>query len=325
MSDLRSCVASILKQQYSDFEILIVVDHHEQLYKILSSEYDDARVRILFNDSNNRGQGSTMNWGARNSRGGIVCFIDDDAIASERWLSELVSEYDVDTLGVGGRIEPLWITKKPRYLPEEFLWMIGATGNYLPGKPTDTRNLWSANASYKRSLLDQLGGFSETFRGGQGSLLFQGECAEFGLRIHKMTGGHLRYVPAAIVYHKIAGHRVMLPWLIERAYRQGYSKAYIGKLHAGRHALSAERDYLASLFNSNTKRLGRVVVGPKRKPALGQFAFTVLVIATVLIGFMIGLAEAKVSVDTATKPFRCSKDIRVPARRTDAGSADEDG
>jgi glucosyl-dolichyl phosphate glucuronosyltransferase len=42
-----------------------------------------------------------------------VAFLDDDAIADERWLDELLMPYaHPRVLGVGGRLEPL--RRKPR-------------------------------------------------------------------------------------------------------------------------------------------------------------------------------------------------------------------
>lgn len=207
----------------------------------------------------------------------------------------LVSGYDHSTPGVGGRIEALWLGKKPNYLPEEFYWLVGATGGYLPAKPMRTRNLWSCNASYKRSVLDELGGFSETFGGDLGRLLFQGECAEFGLRISKIKGYAPRYVPTAVVYHKIRGDRLRLGWLFGRACRQGYAKAYIQRLHGSRYALSVEYGFLDSLVKSNLRRLGHVIHGPEKRYALEQFAFSLSSTAAVLIGFVLGLATIRVS------------------------------
>jgi glycosyltransferase involved in cell wall biosynthesis len=174
--DLEDCVRSLLEQDFEDFEILVVVDHNEKLYEILRERLSDQKVRVIFNDSPRRGQASTMNCGVRESRGEIICFIDDDAVASRNWLSKLVGAYDASTIAVGGRIEPIWIGGKPNYLPEEFYWMVGATGNYLEKGVREVRNLWSGNISYRRSLFNTVGFFREDLGRAKDTPLTRGRC-----------------------------------------------------------------------------------------------------------------------------------------------------
>lgn len=118
-----------MEQDFEDFEILVVVDHNEELYGVLRERTSNQKVRVILNESPHKGQASTMNCGIRESRVEIICFIDDDAVASRNWLSKIVGVYDTNTVAVGGHIEPIWIGGKPSYLPEEFYWMVGATGD----------------------------------------------------------------------------------------------------------------------------------------------------------------------------------------------------
>jgi glycosyltransferase involved in cell wall biosynthesis len=291
--DLEDCVRSLLEQDFEDFEILVVVDHNEKLYEILRERLSDQKVRVIFNDSPRRGQASTMNCGVRESRGEIICFIDDDAVASRNWLSKLVGAYDASTIAVGGRIEPIWIGGKPNYLPEEFYWMVGATGNYLEKGVREVRNLWSGNISYRRSLFNTVGFFREDLGRAKDTPL-QGEDAEFGLRLLKLTGRSVKYVPEAVVYHKVHGERVKLNSLLKRAFGQGYTKAYIKKAYKGVDALSIERDYMKLLLKSSLKRLKHMIFGPERREAIKHLAFIVMATSTVLIGFISGLLRAKI-------------------------------
>jgi glycosyltransferase involved in cell wall biosynthesis len=293
VKDLEDCVRSLLEQDFEDFEVLVVVDHNEKVYRILRERLSDQKFKVILNDSPHMGQASTMNCGVRESRGEIVCFIDDDAVASRNWLSKLVCAYDANTVAVGGRIEPIWIGRKPSYLPEEFYWMIGATGKYLDKGVREVRNLWSGNISYRKSLLSTVGFFREDL-GKTKYALLQGEDAEFGLRLLKLTGRSVKYVPEAVVYHKVRGERVKLSSLLKRAFGQGYTKAYIKKIYKGVDALSVERDYMKLLLKSSLKRLKHMIFGPRRGEAIKQLAFTIMATSTVLIGFISGLLRAKI-------------------------------
>jgi glycosyltransferase involved in cell wall biosynthesis len=292
IKDLEDCLKSLLEQDFNDFEILIVVDHNERLYRNLKERLNNQKVEVILNNSPRRGQASTMNRGIEKSHGEIVCFIDDDAVASRNWLSKIVDTYDANTVSVGGRIEPLWIGRKPSYLPEEFYWLIGATGNYLGKNAREVRNLWSGNISYRKSLFNIVGYFKEDL-GMANDPLFQGEDAEFGLRLRKLTGKSVRYNPEAVVYHKIRSERVKFISLLKRAFEQGYAKAYIKKAYKNTDALSVEQDYLKLLFKSCLKRLKLTVFGPRRSEAAQQLVFTVTATSIVLLGFMVGLLKVK--------------------------------
>lgn len=290
-ADLEACIASLLKQRHSEFEILVAVDHDEALYDGLARKFEHSRINVVLNASKNRGQASTMNCGVMNSRGEVICFIDDDAVADENWLAKLLGAYDDEVIAVGGRIEPIWMSKKPPYLPEELYWTIGCTGGYLAPGVVETRNLWSSNISYKATVFREIGLFSE--RLGTGSPMFQGEDAEFALRILEMTGKHTIYRHSALVYHKIRPERIRFRNLLARLYRQGYAKAHIRKVHKHPYALSVEREYFKRLLVSILRRQVRVLLGPERMHALQQLGFITVALTTVSVGFIIGLAKAK--------------------------------
>jgi glycosyltransferase involved in cell wall biosynthesis len=291
MTDLDECIRSLFNQSLHEFETIVVVDHNLRLYRALSEKYACSNVSVMLNDSSILGQASSMNLGVKNSRGEIVCFIDDDAIADVDWFSRLMSAYDDHTVAAGGRIEPLWIGGRPKYLPEDFYWMIGATGDYLLDKIGETRNLWSCNVSYRRTLIDEVGPLSDSVGLGHRSRLFQGEDTEFGVRVSKITGKGVRYVPEARVYHKIHTNRLRLRSFFKRGYEQGYVKARIRRIHGSSYDMSVERDYLISVLQADLERLRYLVLGPDRKVVLEQFAFTLFATLSVLLGFVTGLIK----------------------------------
>ncbi len=69
------------------------------------------------------------------SMGDVVAFLDDDAVADERWLEELIRPLD-DPLVIGtggGAALPRWEAgEPPRFIPPEFYWVVGCS--YL-GEP----------------------------------------------------------------------------------------------------------------------------------------------------------------------------------------------
>jgi len=291
LNDLDECVRSILAQKFDDFEVVIVVDHNEGLYRALTNRYRHQRIGVILNSSE-VGQAASMNCGVAYAKGKIICFIDDDAVADRNWLISLMNKYDSDTYAVGGRIDPLWVCEKPNYLPEEFYWMVGATGCYMQNEVKEVRNLWSGNISFRKEVFDRIGLYSSNL-GKAGDSLFQGEDAEFGLRLLETIGRGVKYVPTAIVHHKVYRDRIGLRSLLKRAYDQGYAKAYIKRFHRNIDALSMERYYLKLLLKTNLRRFKHIVFGPDSINALKQLTFALVSTTMVFLGFIDGLVRAR--------------------------------
>ncbi len=295
IEDLDECIHSLLRQEYDRYEVIVVVDHNKELFSSLLRRYAKvAKLKVVLNFSE-RGLAGSMNCGISHARGQIVCFIDDDAIADDNWLPRLESVYgDTDEVyAVGGCTKPLWMTgRKPDYLPDEFHWMVGAMSGYLPDEVEEVRNLWSGNISYRKEVFDKVGFFLPRL-GRKGDASLQGEDAEFGIRLLKATGNGVKYAPNAIVYHKIYAERVKLRALLNRAYGQGRSKAYIRKIHNDIDALSVEKGYLKHIFRSSIEKLKYLVTGPDSIASLKQISFMIIATMTTLLGFIEGSIRAR--------------------------------
>ncbi|WP_033195892.1 glycosyltransferase family 2 protein, partial [Streptomyces xiaopingdaonensis] len=87
--DTRDAVDSVLRQSQPPLETLLVVDHNQELHDAFATEYArNAAVRVLPN-SGPRGLSAGRNTGIAASRGEVVAFLDDDAVAEREWLRRL--------------------------------------------------------------------------------------------------------------------------------------------------------------------------------------------------------------------------------------------
>ena len=146
---------------------------------------------------------TARNLGYRLTSGEILAFIDDDAFAEPGWLEHLLPFYDDPTVGaVGGR----QIRRLPGEL-EEGVDAIGRlqpdgtiTGNFAadPGGPVPVDHLLGANMSFRRSVLDRIGGIHE----GYGGTCVREET-DLCLRVAH-AGFRLVYTPDAVVEHLAA-------------------------------------------------------------------------------------------------------------------------
>lgn len=97
---LRSAVESVLAQTYDDFELLLVDDGStDSTAEKCRSFTADSRVRYIWKE--NGGIGSARNKGIAESKGDLICFLDDD----DEWLPEKLARqvelYDSAPSGVG--------------------------------------------------------------------------------------------------------------------------------------------------------------------------------------------------------------------------------
>lgn len=158
---LLQCLASLMKQTYAHFEIILVDDgstiHIEdivqQWYVRQSSEQSMPPIRIVRQP--NGGPASARNTGIFTSAAAIIAFIDSDCTASPDWLASLVDGLTAaNAAGIGGPIgnaqSQEWIV---RYLD--------AARFYRHRKKNGiVEYLLTASAAFTRSALLAVGGYT---------------------------------------------------------------------------------------------------------------------------------------------------------------------
>jgi glycosyltransferase involved in cell wall biosynthesis len=279
-NDLMEAINSLKAQSYENLEIVVVVDGNRGLYdKILKTgiDADKVKVKVILNEKN-LGLSESRNKGIKEAKGDVIAFFDDDAVADENWLRELLKVYkEHDVIAAGGKLLPKWTTKKPSFLPEEYYWLIGTTHKGFPEEVTEVRNTFGSNLSFKADVIKALGGFRGEM-GVKGRGLLQGEETELCERMRKKFGKGVVYNPDAIVYHKVFPERLMIKFLLRRAFWQGYSKRVMKEMG---YPISEEEKFVKSLFRSIVER-----VKAKSSVAYGQLIFLLIFTFTAGSGYV---------------------------------------
>lgn len=283
--DLREAVESLLNQSYRNLEVILVIDEDEELYKTTKEEFD---AKIVFNKER-IGLPASRNKGIEVAEGDIIAFFDDDAVADKNWLSELVKMYEErDAIAAGGKILPLWIGNKPKYFPEEFYWLVGATHKGFPEEITEVRNTFTSNLSFRADVLAELGGFKSELKAKSG-IPMQSEETEICERMRMKFGRGVIYNPNAIVYHKVFPEKLKLGYLLKRNFWQGYSKAIMEK-SVGR--IEEEKSFLKYLLiNRSLYRLKKGLTGSLED--LGKLVAIWLFTLCVGVGYVYGKVHSQ--------------------------------
>lgn len=249
---LVSAVRSVSEQTRSVRELIVVIDHNEELQEKAAREFSSA---VVVSNSGPRGLSGARNTGTAASTGDIVAFLDDDAVAEADWIDHLLAGYDdVNVLGVGGAAVAVWETEAPRWWPPEFLWVVGCSYRGQPVATAQVRNLLGCNMSLRRTVLDGVGGFDSAL-GRTADRPLGGEETELCIRATQtFPGGRFVYEPKAVVHHWVPSSRGSWQYFRARCRAEGVSKAGVARLVGRSASLSAEGAYTRRVLPAGVVR-----------------------------------------------------------------------
>ncbi|MGH2443642.1 MAG: glycosyltransferase family 2 protein, partial [Chloroflexota bacterium] len=175
---LRVLLAALEAQDYPRHEVVVVDDAStDGTVSVLAAWEQEGKVVLRQRASG--GGYAARNRGWKAARGEIIAFTDDDCVPQPGWLPALVAAFwgDPEIIGVQGRT------------------MVGA-GEVTPfthqieqlhgGPPYRTCNI-----AYRRSMLEQVGGFRDDLRW----------YADNILGLDALRLGKLAFAPEAVVHH----------------------------------------------------------------------------------------------------------------------------
>jgi GT2 family glycosyltransferase len=247
---LVDAVESVLEQLADGDDLVVVVDHNPQLLARAQATFGDRpAVRVLANSAE-RGISGARNTAVAASRGEIVAFLDDDAVAGPNWLSQLRAALAApEVLGVGTAAVASWPDqRRPPWFPPEFDWVVGCTYKGLPTRPSPVRNVIGASMAFRRHVFGEAGGFS-TVVGRVGAVPTGCEETELCIRIRQACpGGSILFLPDVVVHHRVSRERVGAGYFLRRCVGEGRSKAWVTQLVGAGDGLSSERDYVVSVL-----------------------------------------------------------------------------
>jgi glycosyltransferase involved in cell wall biosynthesis len=225
---LRKALESLAHQTLDPihYEIIVVDNGSQDETRRVVEKYDtSATLRYIFEPI--IGLSRARNTGWKNAQGEIIALIDDDAIASAEWLEKYVLAFEEfgENVGLmGGRIELIWETPKPSWLPSELLGFFSFY-RYADKPIILDKEQWlsACNLAFPRRVIQDVGGFREDL-GRIGNKLRAGGEAYLRCQVDE-RGLQTIYHPDIIVHHHVSSNKLTKNWFQRAAYWQGKSHA----------------------------------------------------------------------------------------------------
>ncbi|MBV9338228.1 MAG: glycosyltransferase [Solirubrobacterales bacterium] len=238
---LRAAIDSARRQAPAPGQLIIAVDNNPSLCERLRAEVPGIEI---VDHRGARGASAARNAGAARARNPYLVFLDDDVRAHPDWLHELLAPFaDPHVIGTGGMTMPAWQGSRPRWFPDEFGWVVGASHAGLPTELGPVRNVWAENMAIRRSAFEAVGGFRDGF--GKVGATSRPEDTDLCIRIGVSSPeSWWTYVPTAVVDHFVPHGRSTFAFFLRRCYSEGAGKVEMSAHLADDRDLNDERSYL---------------------------------------------------------------------------------
>ncbi|MBI4639086.1 MAG: glycosyltransferase, partial [Candidatus Tectomicrobia bacterium] len=206
---IEACLSQTYPQE--KLEVIVVDDGSTDRTREIVTHYP-----VVLVSQRNSGPAAARNRGWRASKGEMICFTDADCIPEKEWISKLVKKYTSQEIGgVGGsygivNCESFLASSIHEEIVERHLKM-----------PSSVDYLGSFNLSYRREVLEETGGFNETYREASG------EDNDLSYRVKK-AGYTLLFDPTIVVAHH---HPERLFRYLRQQFKHGYWRVLLYLQH----------------------------------------------------------------------------------------------
>jgi len=193
--DLESCLDSVLKQEYNNYE-LIIVDNNED--ELISNYLKELISRIKYKDkvryykvNKNLGVTGGRNFGIKKTKGDILVFIDDDAFLENKNAFQKIHSIFFKDSQIGALSFKIINYYSKKIERKEFPHK---NKRLDPDKQFETSYFIGAGHAIKKEIFNSIGLYSEDFFYGMEELDLSFKIIDIGYKIY--------YYPEVIVWHK---------------------------------------------------------------------------------------------------------------------------
>jgi glucosyl-dolichyl phosphate glucuronosyltransferase len=233
-----------------DTEVVVVDNNSEEQFSVALRSFCESMgdpVRYVVEPS--PGVSAARHRGAREARGDILLFIDDDVEVAPGWLAAVLDAFrDSSVSIVGGPSIPRFLGSVPSWL-WDFV-ELGPLGGWCcswislldvgRSAEIDADWIWTLNLSIRRDLFVKVGGQHPCYVPpalqrwqGDGELGLTSKC--------KALGARATYVHEALIHHLVGPDRLTVEYFGRRAFYQGVCDSFT-EIRSGKAPSEAPRE-----------------------------------------------------------------------------------
>jgi hypothetical protein len=258
-STLLETIQALQNQTVKPTQVIVVIDslNYSKLSPVVIFQQAilAAGITVIVlpsAESSAKGLAATRNAGIAATYTEVVAFLDYTVLPKPNWLAQLQQHYgDPLVAGVGGTVSLNGTggnTQLPKWLPREFWWVYGCTTESYSLTTTysgQVDRLPSGNMSFRREILNELGGF-RTWNDEIEEIPTGGEEIELCIRLkQRWSEKHLVFESKANVERRpLSASEASWAYFRKQCYAQGLAKARIAQLLGRCSGLMAERSYI---------------------------------------------------------------------------------
>lgn len=191
--EIDELLGSLVQQQYSHFEVLVIEDGSIQDARTIVEGYRD-RLDVHYHVKTNGGQGFARNFGFQHARGDYFIIFDSDCLIPPDYLTQVIAFFSHTPLDAYGGPD----AAHESFTPIQKAISYSMTSPFTTGGIRGNRRHLgvfhprSFNMGVSRKVWEQVGGFK---------LTRLGEDIEYSIRIQR-AGFKIGLIPEAVVFHK---------------------------------------------------------------------------------------------------------------------------
>ena len=226
-----------LKTDRSLFEIIVVdngsTDNTKEIVDKYIERNGSTTIKYFYDDI--PGLLTGRHRGAKESKGEILTFIDDDVQVSSTWLDTIIKGMSTkpEIAFLTGPNLPLYEEYPPKWL--SYFWSECKYGNLCgwlslmdfgnEAKEINPNFVWGLNFTIRKNVFEKLGGFHPD-NIPKAYQHFQGD-GETGLTAKALIKGYKAYYhPGAMLYHQVTSDRMTIEYFKKRAFYQGVCDSF---------------------------------------------------------------------------------------------------
>lgn len=232
---LAKAIDSLLSQTVpcTNFEIIVVDNASCDGTEYFVKEYYCDYKNIVYVYEPTIGLSKARNTGSKVARGKYLAYLDDDAVASARWIERIAAVFEniyPEPACVGGDIDLIWERQRPAWLSDDLTTYLGNnkltnTARFLK----EGEYVFGGNMVLARNKIQDVFELFDENLGRKGNNLMSNE--EISLQdLLRKEGKKIYYAPDILVMHHARKECLTRMWFMKRMYYQGLSSVINNRL-----------------------------------------------------------------------------------------------